>query len=953
LPDAIATVHYSQTLSASGSYGPYTWDVINGSLPPGFVLDPACVLSGQALEADTYSFTLRATDAVGCSATITYQLAIVPMQTVGLGNAIYIDANHNGIRDSNEGVENVEVELFHAGDDPLTAVPIQEVVTDVAGTYWFTGLPEGDYFVYVGASEFATGKPLHGLVSIPGVSGDNGIDDNLPNNDNGIDSDHPELTGIMSVVAHLRFGQEPIISETGVDGMLDNGNDANVDATIDLGFRDPCPPIAITPGQLPIVTTDIAYAQQLSATGGNGGITFSLNAGSLPAGITLSSNGLLSGTTTSLGTFNITLRAADTDGCLVDLTTTLVVNSPVAVGNLIFFDKNNNGHADEGEGVDGVTVQLFTSTQTPEVDTPLKTTVTSGGGRWLIDGLAPNQYRLHVPATMFATTAPLQNMISIPGVITSGDDDVGEDGEDAVSPASTGVSTGVFTLANGTMPSGLAESGLSGSRDYTRDADIDLTRDLGFVDANALPPTFPSWQAAHQLSGAPSANSDGDADNDLLEYALATNPSSGIGAASHFTVIEDPSTTRMRVQLQRRHGGQNDLTYTVQLLGNLAQSPGGWTASSIAPTINNNGDGTETLTFPNIDLDAGLQGSSIGFVRLVVSLDANHDNTPEATATSAVLGWQHRSLSVQHQTYGLAFVKPAVFTGVVDAVNGSTLNITSSIGTGNLVNSFTAGLAYYAEVIAGDNEGQRWEINESACTATSVVLLPTVAPSTQSTVPATLVGDIIAVRPHWRVVDLFPPADFHATGSASTADQILLWNPATSGYITLYLNTVSGNKTWLKFGGVGLNIQDNTVIGPTDGMFARPRVGSVNATVCGQVRTWKFAFPLATGLNFVGNPYPVSQSFVDRLMNASHGFTGAGSVNVADKINYWNGDAGTNASYAIYYLFKNATLERWLRVGQVGGVDHANDKLFDPGTGVFINSISGNPTWVLPVPWTP
>jgi hypothetical protein len=76
-----------------------------------------------------------------------------------------------------------------------------------------------------------------------------------------------------------------------------------------------CPPISITPATLPDGAPGVAYSQQISASGGVGPYTFSLDSGTLPAGITLSSSGLLSGTTTDPGTFNFTVLVADNGGC--------------------------------------------------------------------------------------------------------------------------------------------------------------------------------------------------------------------------------------------------------------------------------------------------------------------------------------------------------------------------------------------------------------------------------------------------------------------------------------------------------------------------------------------------------------------------------------------------------------------------------------------------------------
>jgi phospholipase C len=62
LPTAIDSTAYSTTLSATGGTAPYTWTVSSGSLPSGFTLSSAGVLSGTPTAAGTFKFTVEATD---------------------------------------------------------------------------------------------------------------------------------------------------------------------------------------------------------------------------------------------------------------------------------------------------------------------------------------------------------------------------------------------------------------------------------------------------------------------------------------------------------------------------------------------------------------------------------------------------------------------------------------------------------------------------------------------------------------------------------------------------------------------------------------------------------------------------------------------------------------------------------------------------------------------------
>src|SRR5207248_11566833 len=89
-----------------------------------------------------------------------------------------------------------------------------------------------------------------------------------------------------------------------------------------------CPTITITSATLPAGTVNTAYTQTLTASGGTASFTFTLSAGTLPTGVTLSTAGLLSGTPTQSGTFTVTVRATDANGCSGTQSYSLVINCP-------------------------------------------------------------------------------------------------------------------------------------------------------------------------------------------------------------------------------------------------------------------------------------------------------------------------------------------------------------------------------------------------------------------------------------------------------------------------------------------------------------------------------------------------------------------------------------------------------------------------------------------------
>lgn len=91
----------------------------------------------------------------------------------------------------------------------------------------------------------------------------------------------------------------------------------------------PCPVIAISPATLPGDTVGKAYNATLSQTGTGGRLAFTVTAGTLPAGITLSAAGVLSGTATTSGTSSFTVTVTDTNGCAGTISYTVNTACPL------------------------------------------------------------------------------------------------------------------------------------------------------------------------------------------------------------------------------------------------------------------------------------------------------------------------------------------------------------------------------------------------------------------------------------------------------------------------------------------------------------------------------------------------------------------------------------------------------------------------------------------------
>src|SRR5579862_8230246 len=109
---------------------------------------------------------------------------------------------------------------------------------------------------------------------------------------------------------------------TGIATYVNNGDgtlsdtftlldDSNGTITVNVTVGPAAPTITLAPTGLSNPAIGSAYSSSVTASGGTGPYTYAITAGTLPAGLSLASSGVLSGTSTAGGTFNFTVRATD------------------------------------------------------------------------------------------------------------------------------------------------------------------------------------------------------------------------------------------------------------------------------------------------------------------------------------------------------------------------------------------------------------------------------------------------------------------------------------------------------------------------------------------------------------------------------------------------------------------------------------------------------------------
>ena len=120
-------------------------------------------------------------------------------------------------------------------------------------------------------------------------------------------------TTSVAAVAGIATFDDLTISEPGAGYTLTASSSGLSDGTSNA-FNVTCQAITVT-STVSSGTVGASYSETFTQSGGIGATTFSTTGGVLPAGLTLSSNGLLTGTPSAAGTFSFTISATDANGC--------------------------------------------------------------------------------------------------------------------------------------------------------------------------------------------------------------------------------------------------------------------------------------------------------------------------------------------------------------------------------------------------------------------------------------------------------------------------------------------------------------------------------------------------------------------------------------------------------------------------------------------------------------
>ncbi len=350
-------VAYSQTFTAAGGSSSFSY-ALTGTLPAGLSFS-GNTISGTPTVPGSYPITVTATDTVltGVGApftvaqdytinvpapAITVNPATLPNTTAGLAYSQSLTAS---------GGAAPYTFAVTAGALPngltLTSGGALSGTTTTSGTFNFTATAT-DNFGQTGSRAYTV------VVAVPTVTltpatlpgGTSGVAYNQVLTIGGgiapyiVTQSGALPTGLTFNAATRTFSGTPTQSGTFNISVTVTDSTGGTAATVTNNYSlvIATPSLTLTPaaGALPAGTGGTAYTQNFVASGGVAPYSYALASGALPAGLSLSASGALTGTPTVAGTFNFSVRATDsTTGTAGTVTNayTLLVSAPTITIN--------------------------------------------------------------------------------------------------------------------------------------------------------------------------------------------------------------------------------------------------------------------------------------------------------------------------------------------------------------------------------------------------------------------------------------------------------------------------------------------------------------------------------------------------------------------------------------------------------------------------------------------
>ena len=368
---------YAATLTASGGTSPYSWSVSSGTLPAGLSLSASSgQINGTPTQNGTSTFTIQVKDSSSPAQTATESLSITIAATpVQISNA--------SVPSGQVGTAYSMTLASSGGTTPYSwtissgALPAG-LTLPTAGTISGTPTVSGSFTFTVKVTDSTTPTAQTATESLTitvaaAVSPVTITTSMLPAGQVGVS--YSTLlaasggttpyswslgSGILPAGLSLStggtlFGTPTTAgSFTSTIKITDSTTPTAQTATKSLTFTAAAAngPVQITTTSVPAGQVSVAYSTTLQATEGTTPYTWSINSGSLPAGLTLSAGGTISGSPTATGSSSFTVKVTDSGSPATSATASFSITISAGSGQSVLL----NWTASPSAGVTGYNV---------------------------------------------------------------------------------------------------------------------------------------------------------------------------------------------------------------------------------------------------------------------------------------------------------------------------------------------------------------------------------------------------------------------------------------------------------------------------------------------------------------------------------------------------------------------------------------------------------------------
>ncbi|HYV44510.1 MAG TPA: putative Ig domain-containing protein, partial [Myxococcaceae bacterium] len=348
LSDGYTDQSYSATLTGAAGKAPYAWSITSGS-PPAGITFTAGVFSGQPTATGAATFTVQISDANGATGTHTFTAGTYapPAQSspATLPNAYLTTAY--GFTLAATGGKSPFTWTAGGGLPPGITLSPAGALT---GTATATGA-----FTFSTTATDANGRTssLSHTINVfqpPSITTTSPLPDGYRNlsysvtlaSTGGVAPPTWSITsGALPAGLTLGAASGTIAGTPTASGsftftvtLTDQGG-ATGSAVFTLVIQ---PPPAITKSSMADGYAGRPYSDLMTATGGRAPYTWTVSSGALPAGVSLSTSGTLSGTPSATGTSSFVVTLTDSNGATATQSLSLVVYAPPSITTTSFAD---------------------------------------------------------------------------------------------------------------------------------------------------------------------------------------------------------------------------------------------------------------------------------------------------------------------------------------------------------------------------------------------------------------------------------------------------------------------------------------------------------------------------------------------------------------------------------------------------------------------------------------